>query len=724
MSKASNRFYPSHQQVTVIPNPVATRAVIFAPGGRDAAVAHALLEGAGIRSVVCANLVEFQNRLDEDATFAVVTEEALRFGDLRGIASHLSAQPAWSDLPFIILTRRGSTIEGSSGATAVQETAGNVTLLERPFHPTTFISVARTASKGRQRQFEARTRMEELHEGEERLRTALLAGHLGSWELDVTTSELTASAACKAIFGRAADEPFSYEDLVQSIHQDDRARMQKAVGVTVQRGTDCAVEFRHVWPDGTLHWADIRARLGRARVGRHSHLVGVSSDITLRKTGEETLRQLNETLEERVAARTTELAAAHASVLAEIEQRERAEEQLRQAQKMEMIGQLTGGVAHDFNNLLMAVLANLDLLRKHLADDPRTTRLINGALQGAQRGAALTQRLLAFARRQDLKVEPRNLADLIREAADLIERSAGTQIEVRLDLPADIPLSLVDASQIELAVLNLVVNARDAMPNGGVLSIMVDHLDAPSATELPAGHYVRLVVGDTGYGMDAKTLQKATEPFFSTKELGKGTGLGLSMVHGLAVQLNGALRLTSEVGLGTNAELWLPVTNIAAEEEKPTMAEPQDEATEKITILVVDDDALIAMSTVDMLEDLGHDVIQANSGDLALQILRDGRPVDLLVTDYSMPRMNGAQLAAAAREIRPELPILLATGYAELPAGSALGLPRIGKPYQQDQLAAGIVKALKHGSTVGHPVEEVQTTLLLQERPARPARRP
>jgi PAS domain S-box-containing protein len=690
----------NHQSGTAIPNSANARALIFAPHGRDAEVAHTLLEGAGIRSVVCANLLEFENRLDEDACFAVVTEEALRFADLRGIASRLSAQPAWSDLPFIILTPRGSTLQGSSDATALLAIAGNVTLLERPFRPTTFMSVARTAFKGRQRQFEARTRMEELHESEERLRTALLAGHLGSWELDLTTSGLTASAAFKAIFGRAADEPFSYEDLIQSIHQDDRVRMQQAIGVTVEKSTDCAVEFRHVWPDGSVHWADIRARLVRNRVGRHPHLVGVSSNITVRKTGEETLRQLNETLEERVAARTTELTAAHATVLAEIEQRERAEEQLLQSQKMEMIGQLTGGVAHDFNNLLMAVLANLDLLRKHLPDDPRTTRLINGALQGAQRGAALTQRLLAFARRQDLKVEPTNLADLIRAAADLIEHSAGAQIEVRLDLPADIPLTLVDASQIELAVLNLVVNARDAMPNGGVLSIAVDHLKAPPAAELSAGHYVRLIVSDTGYGMDTETLRKATEPFFSTKELGKGTGLGLSMVHGLAVQLNGALRLRSQVGLGTKAELWLPVTNIPAEEGKPTIAEPKDEATEKITILVVDDDVLIAMSTVDMLEDLGHDVIEANSGDRALEILHD-RPVDLLVTDYSMPRMNGAQLAAAAREIRPELPILLATGYAELPAGYALELPRIGKPYQQDQLAAEIVKVLKHGFNRG-----------------------
>jgi PAS domain S-box-containing protein len=583
----------------------------------------------------------------------------------------------------------------SPDAAALYEIARNVTFLERPFHPATFASVARTAFKGRQRQFEARNRMEELHEGEERLRTALLAGRLGSWELDLTTWELTASPACKALLGRAEDDPFSYDDLVRSIWQDDREPMWKAVRTTVATGTDYAVECRNSWPDGSLHWADIRARLVRDRVGRNPRLVGVLSDITDRKLSQEALTKLNEVLEERVAARTAELTEAHAAVLAEIEQRERAEEQLRQAQKMETIGQLTGGVAHDFNNLLMAVLANLDLLRKRVPDDPKTRHLIGGAMQGAERGAALTQRLLAFARRQDLKVEPRSLTDLVRGAADLIERSAGARIELRWDLPDHVPLALMDANQIELAVLNLIVNARDAMPNGGVLSITVDHLEAPPGTELAPGWYVRLTVSDTGHGMDPETLQKATEPFFSTKEVGKGTGLGLSMVHGLAVQLNGALRLASQVGLGTRAELWLPATAVAVTEERPTTAPSAGDAAEKLTVLVVDDDALVAMSTVDMLEDLGHDVIEANSGDRALEILREGQAVDILVTDYAMPRMNGAQLASAARQIRPELPVLLATGYAELPAGPDLGLPRIGKPYQQEQLAAEITKLLK-----------------------------
>lgn len=677
---------------------------MFTPQGRDAAIAWKLLQGAGIASIICANSREFEAALTEETSFAVATEEALRMTDLRKIAAHLSAQPAWSDLPFIILSERGGGSASSSGANDLSDLLGNVTFLERPFHSTTFISVARTALKGRQRQFEARGRIEELHESEARLLTALLAGRLGSWELDLATSTLTASAACKALFGRAPDAPFSRQDFLQIVHPDDRKHAQDAMRVAIETGADYVVEHRNVWPDGSIHWAEMRARLVRDSAGRHPRLVGVSSDITDRKAGEAKLKQLNETLEERVAARTAELKLAHAAVLAEIEQRERAEEQLRQSQKLEMIGQLTGGVAHDFNNLLMAVLGNLDLLRKLVPDDPKAARLINGALQGARRGAALTQRLLAFARRQDLHVEAKNLADLVRGAADLIERSAGTQIELQFDLPNALPPALVDANQVELAILNLVVNARDAMPNGGVLSIAVDQVDVATVGDLPAGRYVRVIVSDSGHGMDATTLEKATEPFFSTKELGKGTGLGLSMVHGLAVQLHGALRLTSRVGIGTRAELWLPATVIAPEQEKPAAPETYEQAPKKLTILVVDDDALIAMSTAGMLEDLGHHVIEASSGNRALEILRENRGIDLLVTDFSMPRMNGAQLAAAAREIRPELPILLATGYAELPAGSGSNLPRIGKPYQQDQLAAEIVKVLKQGSGRGVPL--------------------
>jgi PAS domain S-box-containing protein len=674
--------------------------------GRDAAVACGLLREGGIDASVAADFAALERALAGDPGFVVVTEEALWDADLGGIAAWVRAQPAWSDLPIIVLTRRGGGPERNPQALNLSERLGNVTFLERPFHPTTFVSVARTAVKARERQYDARARMEELHEGEQRLRTALRAGRLGSWVLDVETGALDASPTCMALFGRDEGEPMSRDTLLAIVHADDRVRVREAMKQTIDSGVDYAIEHRNVWPDGSVHWAEFRARLVRDAGGMHARLVGVASDITDRKAAEETLRRINETLEERVVARTRELQTAHATVLGEIEQRERAERQLRQVQKMETIGQLTGGVAHDFNNLLMAVMGNLDLLRKRVADDERSVRLIDGALQGAQRGATLTQRLLAFAHRQDLKVEPGNLADLVRGMADLIERSVGARVELRMQLPPKLPLILLDTNQIELAVLNLVVNARDAMLEGGTLTIAVDAVETRDDAELAPGRYVRLVVTDTGHGMDAETLRKATEPFFSTKELGKGTGLGLSMIHGLAVQMHGALRLASEVGRGTRAEVWLPVTTSAAPAGNPVTVPVVKAAPRRMTVLVVDDDELIATSTAGMLEDLGHGVLEAASGTDALDILRRGEVVDFVVTDYSMPGMNGLQFAEVARRMRPDLPILLVSGYADLPRDSGIDLPRIGKPYRQAELAAEIERIL--GMQEGVPGQPVQ----------------
>jgi nitrogen-specific signal transduction histidine kinase/CheY-like chemotaxis protein len=371
---------------------------------------------------------------------------------------------------------------------------------------------------------------------------------------------------------------------------------------------------------------------------------------------------------------------------------------LLQSQKMEAIGQLTGGVAHDFNNLLMAILGNLDLLRKRLPDDTRIQRLIEGAMQGAKRGASLTQRLLAFARRQELHAESVDAAALIRDIDELLQRSVGPRIEVRLEAPDSLPPAKVDPNQLELAILNLVVNARDAMPNGGVVGIEVAEAQAPhrGVPDLAPGDYLRICISDNGTGMDAETLKRAIEPFFSTKELGKGTGLGLSMVHGLAVQSGGTLRLTSTPGSGTTAELWLPLAATPAAKPVQT-AETRLEAPPS-TILVVDDDLLIAMSTVDMLEDLGHTVVEANSGAKALEILQRDLPIDLILTDYAMPGMTGLELAQAARKLRPNVPVLLATGYAELHETSHLELPRLTKPYQQHQLATHVARLLNAAS--------------------------
>jgi DNA-binding response OmpR family regulator/nitrogen-specific signal transduction histidine kinase len=367
---------------------------------------------------------------------------------------------------------------------------------------------------------------------------------------------------------------------------------------------------------------------------------------------------------------------------------------LRQSQKMEAIGQLTGGVAHDFNNLLMAILSNLELLRRRLpASDLKIGRLIEGAMQGAQRGAALTQRLLAFARRQELRSQSVDVGQLLRDMENLVERSVGPRVALQWEIPPRLPPAMVDPNQLELAILNLVVNSRDAMPDGGTVQLKVENRSVhPGEADLAPGPYICIRVIDTGAGMDSETLKRAIEPFYSTKEIGKGTGLGLSMVHGLAVQSGGTLRLSSVAGTGTAAELWLPISETPAALRDEATAAPADIA--KATILVVDDDALIAMSTVDMIEDLGHTVIEANSGEGALAVLRGDAQVDLMITDYAMPGMTGNELAKAAKALRPDLPILLATGYAELPTGTTIELPRLSKPYDQQQLAQQIAALL------------------------------
>lgn len=663
--------------------------------GRDAQIAASLLAEAGILSKTAPDLQTFIGALDEETAFAIITEEALRSSDLRQISSWIEAQPSWSDLPFIILTHRGGGPERNPAAAWVLETLGNVSFIERPFHATTFVSVARSALRGRRRQYEARLRMEALDEGERRLQTALEAGRLGAWELDLATSVLTTSPTCRAVFGLDPEEGFTYEQLLERIHPDDVERMKAAVKATIETGADYAIEYRTIWSDGSTHWAEIRAQLYRDRTGKAVKMVGVSSDITARMRSEEHQRQLNEVLEERVAERTAELHEAHAVVMAEVAQREHAEEQLRQAQKMEAIGQLTGGVAHDFNNLLMAVLANLELLRKHTGDNPNAIRLIDGALQGAKRGASLTQRLLAFARRQDLHIGSVDLGGLVREMADLMKRSVGTSVVIETAIPDDLDPVLADSNQLELALLNLVVNARDAMPDGGTIRIALTERDRPHRDdELAPGRYGVLSVTDQGHGMDEETLQKAIEPFFSTKELGKGTGLGLSMIHGLALQLKGGLRLVSAPGIGTTAELWVPVSKQAPVQPSEPAPSPQGRNSGPKRILLVDDDFLIAMSSVDMLADLGHEVVESHSGKDALERLKQDGPIDLLITDYSMPEMNGGELAKAARALFPDLPILIASGYSELPAELGFEVARLGKPYTQQQLALEISKVL------------------------------
>ncbi|HEF4759889.1 TPA: PAS domain S-box protein [Pseudomonas putida] len=375
---------------------------------------------------------------------------------------------------------------------------------------------------------------------------------------------------------------------------------------------------------------------------------------------------------------------------------EQTREALFQAQKMQAIGQLSGGIAHDFNNLLTVILGNLEIVRKRLGDDPKLTRLLDNATQGAQRGVSLTQRMLAFARRQELKAESVDIPTLVQGISGLLRSALGPSVKIESCFtPVPEPI-LADINQLELAILNLATNARDAMPNGGKLVLGTRTeviLDQPHSSLTP-GRYVCLTVTDTGEGMDDITLASAMDPFFTTKGVGKGTGLGLSMVHGFIEQMGGRFVLKSEKGKGTTAELWLPVAKTGPA-TGPLVNEPDPPQVPWLNVLVVDDDSLVLTSTCLLLEDLGHRVSVAESGAQALQLIESEQQFDLVITDMAMPQMNGAQLAQAIRMLQPSLPIILATGYADRLEGFAAALPRLSKPFTQINLVEVIASTMK-----------------------------
>jgi PAS domain S-box-containing protein len=486
----------------------------------------------------------------------------------------------------------------------------------------------------------------------------------GIYMLDPEGNVATWNAGAQRIKGYTQEEIVG-KHFSRFYTEEDRAAgvPQRALATALHEGRFENEAWR-VRKDGTRFWASIVIDPVRETDGTLRGFAKVTRDITERREAQLEL--------------------------------ERAREALFQSQKMEAIGQLTGGVAHDFNNLLTAVLGSLELVRKRLPPGDRNLPLIDNAMQAARRGGALTQRMLAFARRQELDPEMASVCNLVAGMTTLFDHTLGPAIVLDVDCPASLPPVRVDVNQLEMALLNLVVNARDAMPGGGTIAIVGRELaaDPSSPLPLPAGRYVRLSVRDQGHGMDATTLARATEPFFTTKGVGKGTGLGLSMVHGLAEQLGGRLQLESAPGAGTTASLWIPVAAGAEDSAHRSEPAPAPEPT-SLHILAVDDDALILVNTAAMLEDLGHQVTTAYSGHEAMAALARMKRVDLVITDQAMPGMTGTELAAAIRRERPDLPVLLATGYAELPDGEMSGIPRLNKPFLQAHLDQAIAAAMR-----------------------------
>ncbi|AEF21223.1 multi-sensor hybrid histidine kinase [Pseudomonas fulva 12-X] len=516
---------------------------------------------------------------------------------------------------------------------------------------------------------------------EARLRLAVDHADVGFWDVDFVHNKLIWPVQTKTMFGISAHVDVTLQDFYDGLHPDDREATIAAFTAAAdpERRALYEVDYRTIGrEDGIVRWVAAKGRGVFDAAGKCLRVTGTAIDITPRKVAEEELRKLNETLEKRIAAAIAE--------------REEVQKALRQSQKMEAMGQLTGGVAHDFNNLLTPIVGTLDLLQRRGVGGEREQRLISGAMQSAERATTLVQRLLAFARRQPLQVVPVDVARLVSDMGDLLASTTGPQIRVIVDAPDNLPAAIADQNQLEMALLNLSVNARDAMLEGGTIriSVSLETVEEGHRSKLPADRYLCLCVADTGSGMDATTLARAVEPFFSTKGVGKGTGLGLSMVHGLASQLNGALTIQSAPGLGTSVELWLP-RSLAEPATALRIVEAAEPRLTRGTALLVDDEELVRASTSYMLVELGYRVIEASSGEEAMQRVASGEPFDLLVTDHLMPGINGTDLARLVRASRPGIGILLVSGYAER-EGLDPELPRLTKPFRKSELAASLAQ--------------------------------
>jgi PAS domain S-box-containing protein len=662
----------------VIPH-LSERGLILAPMGRDARVAGAMLTEAGIRSIVCPSLVELVEGLRQGAGFAIATEEALRTADLHPLADWIGAQPEWSDFPFIVLTLRGG-VERNPAAIRLLQTLGNVNFVERPFHPTTLVSLVQSAIRGRRRQYEARARLDALADLNETLEarvTSAIAEHKVLADIVESTDALV--------------QVVDLDHRILAVNRSSALEFERRHGVRPRVGDSLAALLRHK-PD---ELASMTALWSRALAGEEF------TEITRVGDGGGDGRRFYEikfnSLYDRDGRRIGAYQFAY-DVTERLENQERldsAENALRQAQKMEAVGQLTGGVAHDFNNLLMTFSSGLFLLDQPM-DAGSRRRVADGMRRAVDRGTSLTRQLLAFSRRRPLAPKTVDLETQLCGMQEILQRSLRGDVEVEMHFDEEVWPVEVDPGELELAVLNICVNARDAMPEGGTIRI-----EARNATRraFPRNQdSVVLSIADTGVGMPEEVTARVFEPFFTTKEVGKGSGLGLAQVYGFVNQSKGRIAIDSRVGKGTTVTITLPRSERAVAESTPATpaaikGPPQRPAPRpgpRGEILLVEDDPTVAELTSEMLKAAGYTVCHVKSAVSALDTLADGNGIDVVFSDVMMPGgMSGVDLAHEIRKRRPDLPVVLTTGYVEAArTAMAEGLEVIVKPYPLETLAA------------------------------------
>ncbi len=671
------------------------RVQIVAPWQRDGENLADVLSRSGYHTALYPDQMALARHIGEHTGVVVLTQEALENGT-DAIQRSLAHQPTWSDIPFVVLQSPRSAREAL--VSPLPHTVLNVIELERPMGSASLLSAVDTAMRSRQKQFEIRDRMQELSAS----RKALADSEA---ELRRITDSLPVLIAL-------IDTDFRYR-FANRAHRDwfgiDPADMLGRTFVEVfgptpweaqaevlhraMQGEPAQMELMWLHPDGRRRETEIRYLPRRVDEGRIDGVHLFATDITERKDALEAVSQAAARLERRVEERT-------AALREEMQARLESEAALRQAQKMEAVGQLTGGIAHDFNNMLTSIIGALDLVTLRVKDD-RTAKVVRAATESACRAAALTQRLLAFSRRQSLDPNPVDVNGLIQSMHMLLKQTLGERIRIEIDLAMPLDKALVDAHQLENALLNLCINARDAMPDGGLLSIRTRTAAAmPSVrddAQPNAGGYVVVEVADSGVGMEPAVRERVFEPFFTTKPLGQGTGLGLSMIYGFVQQSKGGIDLQSSPGGGTTISLYLPVAPGAATTPAPHHGTEAPKGEGQL-VLVVEDDDQVRLLVNFQLEELGYTVVTARDATDAISQLASLPYVDLLVTDVGLPGMNGRQLAELFRERHPATPVLFMTGYAESAAvrSEFLGpnMSLITKPFALEVFSQAVMRAL------------------------------
>jgi PAS domain S-box-containing protein len=669
------------------------RVLLLAPYGRDAATLVDVLRVRGFLSEDVASIQALADKLDDSVGAVVVTEEAI-VGDMTTLLDALRRQEPWSDIPFILLRAARSSSPGLRPS--LPEEALNVIELERPLSSTSVASAVSTALRARQKQFSLREHMARLEESESALRESHSELRLIADSLPVLIAFIDknlvyrfANRAYEDWFGMPVSKVLGHR--VDEVLGADVWKERRQAVASVLNGE--AVRLEASWPtvDGQQREAEIRylPRMGASGEVDGFHVF--ATDITDRKVALEATRLQAAALEVRVRERT-------AALQAEMQAREASEAALRQAQKMEAVGQLTGGIAHDFNNMLTGILAAMDLMRMRVdaGNFDGIGRLVDTATASAQRAAGLTQRLLAFSRRQTLDPKPVDVNAMVASMEELFVRTLGEDIRLHVVLQAGLPLALADANQLESALLNLVINARDAMPDGGDLTVQTTTSAGKAGGGAASGECVVLSVTDTGIGMDEALLARVFEPFFTTKPLGQGTGLGMSMIYGFIKQSNGNIDISSAPGKGTMVRLEVPVARedlVSSSDERSARVDGNGQS-----VLVVEDDLQVRSLVSELLSTLGYTVHAAAAADEALTLLPSIMGLDLLVTDVGLPGLNGRQLADLVRQSLPDLPVLFMTGYAgKVPTRAGFlgdNMSMISKPFDLDDFSSSVARML------------------------------